>query len=189
VLKYYIGTKDCGISFTGSPTEDLDLRGYADAAWADDIDNRRSTGGFLFTLAGGPILWKSGRQPIVTLSSTEAEYVALTLAAKEAKFIGGLLADLQYGGPIFPVHIYEDNRPAIDISKRPFVDGRTKHIDVRYHFIRQEVDHGMISVEWVPTNQQVADGLTKALDRIKHERFVKQLNLVDCAEVIRTVSC
>ena len=105
-----------------------------DASHADHVDTRRSTGSYVFILAGNAISYKSGCQPIVTLSSTEAEYVALTLAAKEAIAVNHLLKELHYlhlpkDGP---VKIFKDNQPAIDLTKRPASsDGRTKYIKLR----------------------------------------------------------
>jgi hypothetical protein len=135
--------------------------------------------------AGGPVCWKSGRQPIVALSTTEAEYIAMTLAAKEAAAIRKLLDDLFYlGEDHHTIMLHEDNLPAIDLLSRTSSDGRTKHIDVRYHYIRQEVEKGAIKVAKVKTCDQVADGLTKALDRDRFGRFRLQIGVVDCASAI-----
>ena len=80
-----------------------------------------------------------------------------------------------------PVTLYEDNQPAIHITNGSAAEGRTKHIDARYHYIREKIADGTILVRWISTNEQVADGFTKPLDRFKHERFVQQLNMVDCS--------
>lgn len=179
VLRYMIATKNRGIMFQGG--NGFILEGYADSSWADDVDTRRSTGGMVFMLAGAPVLFKSGRQSIVTLSSTEAEYVQLTLAAKEANYLAGLLEELKYTN-VRPVTIYEDNQPAIDITNRAKTssDGRTRHIDTRFRYIQQELAAGNVIIKWIGTNAQAADGLTKALDKIKHAEFIKQLGMTDC---------
>lgn len=182
LLDYMVTTKTRGLLFQGGG--DMRLRSYTDASWADDTDTRRSTGGMVFKLAGAPVVFKSGRQTIVTLSSTEAEYVQLTLAAKEANAIAKLLDELGefYTAVVRPVTIYKDNQPAIDITNRTKTssDGRTKHIDTRFRYIQQELAAGNVVIEWVPTHEQAADGLTKALDKVKHAEFVQQLGLVDC---------
>lgn len=97
--------------------------------------------------------------------------MALTLAAKEANFLGNLLLDVGYDRPVFPITVYEDNRPAIDITKRgASIDSRTKHMQTRFYYIRQEIRDKRIVVEWISTNDQVADSFTKALDRVKFDR-------------------
>lgn len=131
------------------------------------------------------MLFKSGRQTIVTLSSTEAEYVQLILAAKEASYLAKLLEELQYTN-VRPITIYEDNQPAIDITNRAKTssDGRTKHIDIRFRYIQQELTAGNVEIKWIGTNKQAADSLTKALDKVKHAEFVRQLGLTDCTEAV-----
>lgn len=140
----------------------------------------------VFKLCGAPVLFKSGRQTIVTLLSTEAEYVQLTLAAKEASYLAKLLEELQYPN-VRPVTIYEDNQPAIDITNRAKTssDGRTKHIDTRFRYIQQELNAGNVTIKWISTNQQAADGMTKALDKVKHAEFVRQLGLADCTAAVQ----
>jgi len=162
----------------------LKLVGYSDASFGDDIDTRRSTCGYIFTLGLGPVSFKSGLQSIVAQSTTEAEYIAMTLAAKEAAALTRLLNELGIGDTT-PVTIYEDSQPAIDLLKRTAADGRTKHIDIRWHYIRQEVDLGHITVKKISTHEQVADGLTKTLDKVKFEQFKQQLGVVDCTNVIK----
>jgi hypothetical protein len=99
---------------------------------------------------------KSGRQPLVAQSTTEAEYIAMTLAAREAAALKNLLQEL--GVNQGPIAIYEDSQPAIDLLKRSAADGKSKHIDLRWHYIRQEVNNGHITVHKVRTNDQAADG-------------------------------
>jgi hypothetical protein len=185
VLEYLITTKARGMLFQGNGTGELQLMAFTDASWADDVDTRRSTGGMLFKLAGAPLFYKSGRQTVVALSSTEAEYIQLSLVAKEANYLMRLLDECGYKGKLRPLTIREDNKPAIDITKRSSTnDGRTKHIDLRYRFIQQEIALGNVEVTWISTHEQAADGLTKALDKVKHAEFVKQLGLVDCSQAI-----
>ncbi len=111
------------------------LIGYSDADWAGDQDDRRSTTGNVFLLGGGAVSWLSKKQSTVALSTAEAEYVALSQAAQECVWLRRLLSDL--GMDVSPVMILEDNQGAIAIAKNPVDHSRTKHIDIRYHYIRE----------------------------------------------------
>jgi hypothetical protein len=124
-----------------------------DASWADNSDDRRSTCGFLFKFGGGPVFWKSGRQSIIAISTTEAEYVAMSLAAREAVTLRRLVSKvLQEQHPA--IILYEDNQPVIYLlNKPPSANTRTKHMDVKYYFIRQEVNRGAITVVKIPTEK------------------------------------
>jgi transposase InsO family protein len=179
--EYLLATKNDGICLGGN---ELQLEGFVDASWADNSDDRRSTCGFVFKFGGGPVFWKSGRQSVIATSTTEAEYVAMSLAAREAAALRRLVSEvLQEKHPAIILH--EDSQPAIYLlNKPPGADTRTKHMDVKYHFIRQEVDRGAIAVVKIPTDKQAADGLTKSLDRIKHEQFKQLFGIVDCSEAI-----
>jgi hypothetical protein len=128
VLRYLNSTIKRGICLTRGTDNDLDLRCFMDAAFADDRVDRKSSNGYVFKLAGGPISWKSGKQPIVTLSLTEAEYVALTIAVKEAVYVRKLLVELHYPLSYQPVKIFEDNQPAINLTDQSDINGRSKHI-------------------------------------------------------------
>ena len=111
----------------------------------------------------------------------------MSLAAREAAALRRLVSEvLHEKHPAIVLH--EDNQPSIDLLKRPpGTDSRTKHIDVRYHFIRQEVERGIIAVVKIGTNLQAADGLTKPLDKIKHERFKALFGIVDCKDALASV--
>ncbi|KAI0997289.1 hypothetical protein K3495_g10897 [Podosphaera aphanis] len=134
--------------------------------------------------AGGLISWKSGRQPTVSQSTTEAEYIAAALAAKEAAYIASLADEFLFLKDIRPITIYGDNEASINLAHRPIIDGRTKHINVKYHYLRQEVNNGAIKLVWVPTKNQLADGLTKPLFQPSHENFCRLIGLVDCTDII-----
>jgi hypothetical protein len=123
-------------------------------------------------LAGRAISWSSKKQPSVALSSTEAEYIAGMHAAKEAIWLKQLVSEI-WKDQITnsPTTIYIDNQSAIAIAKNPEFHDRTKHIEVRHHFLRQQVDSNAIVLKYLPTDKQVADVLTKGLAREKHERF------------------
>ncbi|KAI1506958.1 Gag-Pol polyprotein [Pyrenophora tritici-repentis] len=155
----------------------LHLHGYSDASFADGED-RKSTSGYLFKLAGGTICHKSVKQKLVTTSTTEAEYVALTYAAKEATWLYRLLHQLGYNGTdTHPILIYGDNAPSIQLLHSEGHHERTKHVDIYYHYIKDQVRDGNLYVEHVRTHEMAADGLTKPLERQAHSRYLQQLGL------------
>ena len=119
------------------------LIGYSDADWGGDADDRHSTMGSLFLLAGGAISWMSKRQAVVALSTCEAEYIALSQAAQEAAWLQKLLSELKVSSHL--TVIMEDNQGAIAIANNPVSHSRTKHIDIRYNYIREAVQ-GVIDV-------------------------------------------
>jgi hypothetical protein len=170
ILRYLQGTIALGITFSEG-----DIQGFSDASFAEDPETRRSTSGYLFKLAGGPISWRSSRQELVTTSSTEAEYVGYSSAAKDAAWIQALLQELEI--PIKQIPLYVDNRSAIALAENSGYRARTKHIDVRYHYIRQQVQNGQIKLEYLPTAEMPADGLTKPLNTTLFRNFIKGLNL------------
>jgi hypothetical protein len=166
VLKYLKGTIDKGIIYRGhkDPDHSTSLIGYSDSDWGSDIDTRRSTTGYIFTLNSGAISWGSKLQPTVALSSAEAEYMAVSSAVQEGVHLRQLLGDLGYRLDE-PTTIYEDNMGCIALSNNPVFHKRTKHIDIRYHFVRERVESGVIEIKYLPTNQQLADIFTKPLSK------------------------
>ena len=152
-----------------------ELLGYTDANWARDND-RKSTGGYLYKLGGAAISWSSKRQNTIALSSCEAEYMAATEAAKEALWIRRLLNEFGYEGPK-QVTIQADNKSAIALAENPMHHGRTKHIEIRHHFIREKVTEGLIKLAFVPTKEEAADGLTKPLNGEGFTKFLNDLGL------------
>ena len=161
ILRYLQNTTSHGIGFKGS-SEPPTLVGYADSDFAGDTDDRRSTTGFIFMLCGGPVSWMSKKQSTVALSSTEAEYMAACEAAREAIFIRALLAELQLEQATATT-IFEDNQGCIALTKNPVHHSRTKHIDVRHHFVRTKVESGEVAFHYIPTTDMVADIFTKPL--------------------------
>ena len=152
-----------------------ELLGYTDANWARDND-RKSTGGYLYKLGGAAISWSSKRQNTIALSSCEAEYMAASEAAKEALWMRRLLNEFGYQGPQ-QVTIQADNKSAISLAENPMHHGRTKHIEIRYHFIREKVSEGLIKLTFVPTKEEAADGLTKPLGGEAFTKFIRDLGL------------
>ena len=139
-----------------------------DSSYADNPDTRKSTSAYLGTIGGNALVhWISKGQPIVTMSSTEAEYVALSDGSKETTFMTNLLGEL--GHLVLPSIISEDNTGAIFLTKNKQVGACTKHIDTRYHFVREKVTSGLLSVEYVNTLKNPADLLSKNVTQKIHD--------------------
>jgi hypothetical protein len=174
VLRYLKGTRDAHLFFPAASKPELQLQGYSDSDYAGDVATRRSTGGFIFFLGGAAISWRSKLQAGVALSSTEGEYVALSVAAQEAIYLRNLLKELGVCSDK-PTVIYEDNQAAIAIARSAQYHGRLKHVDVRAHFVRDQVQQGQILIEYCPTDKMVADIMTKPLPKPAHQYMTKCL--------------
>ena len=168
VLRYIKGTLNLGLKY--SKGETFKLVGYCDADWAGDNVDRKSTTGYLFMLSGAAITWRSTKQKTVALSSTEAEYMALGDAVKEILWLQQLLEHIGLKKTEPPI-IYEDNEGCRMLSSHPSHHHRTKHIDIRHHFIRDHVNQNHCKIVAISTNNMVADVLTKQLARPKFEKF------------------
>ncbi|XP_047319525.1 secreted RxLR effector protein 161-like [Impatiens glandulifera] len=154
IFRYLRGTSDIGLSY-GGDSQCL-VSGYSDSDYAGDVDSRRLMTGYVFTLGGSVVSWKATLQPTVTLSTTEAEYMALTEAAKEGIWLKGLVSDLGLHHDQAPV--YCDSLSAICLTNDQVHHERTKHIDVRYHFLRSE-KRIKVNKVWIADNP--ADMFTK----------------------------
>ena len=170
VLRYLRGTLTLGITYSGHVHDAMLLRGFSDSDWAGDMDTRRSTTGFVFMLSGGAVSWESKLQPTVAGSSTEAEYMAAYFAVQEALYLRELLGDMmlaQVGATV----IAEDNQGAIALANNAVWHKRTKHIATKYHFVRDRVATGEVRLDYIKTDDQAADMLTKALPAPALKRF------------------
>ena len=172
VLRYLRGTISLGLVYTQSTS--LELTGFSDASLNVDIDDGKSTTGYVFYLNASPISWCSCKQEIVALSSCEADFMAATEAAKQAIWIQELLGEV-IGNESRKVVIKVDNKSAIALTKNPVFHGRSKHIHRRFHFIRECVENDQVEVEHVPGTEQRADILTKSLGRVK---FIEMRKLI-----------
>lgn len=157
IIRYLIRTKDMSIVYDNN----TELVGYSDSDFAGDLDSRKSTTGYLFLMNGGPVTWTSRKQSTVALSTTESEYMAASDAAREILWIRQFLLDI--GRPQNTVSLKIDNQSAIKLIHNPVFHKRSKHIDVRYNFIREKVELEIIHIEYVESSYQLADFLTKAL--------------------------
>ena len=167
LLRYIQGTKSCSLTF--KPT-DGQLIGHVDADWANDPTDRRSTTGYIFTLGSAPISWKSRKQPTVALSSCEAEYMALSEATREALYLRKLTGSLNLIQTT-QTTIFCDNKGTLALTKSGAEQHqRTKHIDVRYHFVREQSE---VTFEHVPSCDNVADFLTKSLGTVQHKHLLR----------------
>lgn len=173
ILRYVRGTTDYKLIY--SRDDDNPISAFADSDWANDREDRKSTTGYLIKVFGNVVVWSSKKQQQVTLSSTEAEYVAACAAVQETLWIEKLLTDLDIEID-YPIEIYEDNFGCVMISKNPETK-RSKHIDVRFHFLRNLVWEGRYVLKQVSTDLQQADILTKGLSRQIFEKFVGLMSL------------
>ncbi|KAL8095832.1 hypothetical protein AgCh_036989 [Apium graveolens] len=164
ILRYLKGTKNYGLLYRSE--EDNKLVGFTDSDWAGCVDDRKSTSGYLFSLGTKAFSWSSRKQKTVALSSAEAEYVAATSAACEAIWLKRILADMQLQEDESTV-LYCDNISAIALIKNPVFHSRTKHIEIRHHFIRELVEDGELKILHCQTGEQIADVFTKPLPAYK----------------------
>ena len=162
VLRYIKGTSDVGLCYGGP---DFISTGYVDSDFAGDLDKRKSTTGFVFTLANGAVSWVSKLQSVVALSTTEAEYMAATQACKEAVWIQRLLEELGHKQECMT--LFCDSQSALHIARNPTFHSRTKHIGVHYHFVREKVEDGTIDMRKIHTKENPADYMTKAVNTDK----------------------
>jgi hypothetical protein len=172
IIKFVLDTKDYGLKIEPK-IEDADgswdITMFSDSDFGGDSDTRISVSGFCVFLLGVPICWKSKTQRSVTLSSSEAEFVALSEAAKEIKFIVQVLHSIGISVKI-PIIVRVDNVGAIFMAENVTTTARTKHVDIRYHFVREFVEDGFIRIIFVRTAENIADMFTKNVSGPIYER-------------------
>lgn len=176
VVRYLKGTIQYRIRYKKTGKS---IYAYSDADYANCKQDRRSYTGYVLILGGGPISWESKKQPTVALSSAEAEYMAITSAAKEIMFCRSILEELGFTDQVCgSTTLYSDNIGAIELSRKNGFSARTKHIDVRHHYIRALVEKELIKLDYVSTKDMLADVMTKGLGSILHKKNVSSL-LID----------
>jgi hypothetical protein len=174
IFRYLKGTRDLWLAYGGHRKE---LVGYADADGSMSED-RRAISGYAFMINGGAVSWSAKRQEIISLSTTESEYIAATYAAKEALWLRQIILQI-FGISLDATTLFSDNQSAIALTKEHQYHARTKHIDVRFHFIRWIIEDGKLRLIYCPTEEMVADVLTKALVSTKVKHFAIELGLVE----------
>ncbi|GAB2282271.1 hypothetical protein Dimus_039531 [Dionaea muscipula] len=193
IFRYLKGTLNYGLWYTSfssssavassfsSPAPvatEIALVGYSDSDWGGDVDCKRSTTGFLFCYGNTAFTWVSKLQPIVTLSSSESEYVAAASCVSHCLWLRQLMRELEME-QLQPTVVRVDNQSAIAIAKNPVYHDRSKHIDVRFHFLREAIARGDVELAYVRTQYQLADLMTKALGYQSFARLRSLLGLVD----------
>ncbi|KAK2451550.1 putative mitochondrial protein [Trifolium repens] len=173
ILKYVNGTCDYGMMY--SHCENSNLCGYCDADWVGSADDRKSTSGGCFFLGSNLISWFSKKQNCVALSTAEAEYIAAGSSCSQLVWMKQMLKEYDVEQDV--ITLYCDNLSAINISKNPVQRSKTKHIDIRHHFIRDLVENKVVTLEHVGTKDQVADIFTKALDAVQFENLRGKLGI------------
>lgn len=165
--------------------------GYTDSDWGGPLTgNRRSVSGYVFKLAGAPVMWRSQIQKTVALSSNESEYMAASDSARDGLWLRNLIRDIQLpqydlsGSSFPPLQLWLDNAGAQCMANDTFTTKRAKHVDVRYHFLRLNVNDGLIAVHHCPTTEQAADGLTKPLRYDGFQRFIRLAGLTTIAHAM-----
>jgi hypothetical protein len=165
LFRYLQGTKELKLVYSASDPDSFVT--FTDSDHGNgDKDGGKSTGGYMVRMGGAAVSWRSKLQPIVTLSTTEAEYVAAVEAGKEIKWMRNLMEE--FGSPLSAaLPLLCDNQSAISVAKNPDHHGRMKHLDLRFYWLRDEVERGSIAVSYIPTGENAADLLTKPLDKVK----------------------
>lgn len=176
IMRYLKGTSSFGLLYIRDTSlhTAVSFVGYSDADWAGDVDNRRSVSGYCYLLGSCLISWSSRKQSCVALSTAEAEYMALAHASQEAVWLRQLFEDLNFPQDSATL-IFEDNQAAITISKNNQISGRSKHIDIKFHFIREHIANDIINLSYCPTEKMLADIFTKGLCR---DKFLLIRNLI-----------
>jgi len=172
ILRYIAGTKNMGITY--SPDANPLLEVYSDASYAE-VGDRKSTSGNIYFLNGGPIDWFSKKQTTVSLSTTEAEYVALAVAAADCLYYRQFLRELGFNQEA-PTIVHEDNQSVIDIVKEGKESPRLRHLDVKYRFTHEKIVNKEIDLVYCPSKNMIADMLTKALNPQQHAHILELSN-------------
>eukprot|EP00253_Pinus_taeda_P013586 PITA_13586 len=178
LMHYFLGlegTVDYGLDYKQG--DGVRLVGYTDSDWASCAFDRKSTSGCCFGLGSAVVSWVSLKQQSIALSSAEVEYMAASLASCEAIWLCKMLFDL-FGPLLGPSVIYCDNHSCIKLTENPIFHDRSKHIGIKYHFISYHVQKGAVKLEYIPTDEQVADILTKALPRGNHVYLRDKMGVV-----------
>ena len=176
ILRYVAGTIGWGVKYCAGRGGKLELIGYSDSDMAGDKVDRRSTSGMIYFLSNGPVCWLSAKQKVVALSSCEAEYIAASTTATHGVWLSRLMEELLGFESEAPL-LFIDNKAAISLIKNPVLHDRSKHIEIRFHYIRECSEHGLIRIEFIRTEEQLGDIFTKSLARVKFEELRSKIGV------------
>ena len=180
ILRYLQGTQSLGIFYKVGGNDEL--LAYTDSDYAGGLDDRKSTSGYAFLLGGGVVSWMSKKQPVVSLSTTEAEFIATALCACQCVWVRRVLEHLDHRQAGATV-VFCDNVSTIKLSKNPILHGRSKHIDVRFHFLRDLCNDGVIELNYCDTRNQLVDIMTKPLKVENFQHLQSALGMVEQSDV------
>lgn len=184
IFRYLKFTQDYMLTYK-KDSKEASLYGYCDADWAGDEGDRRSCTGYVFIHQGGAISWNSRRQPTIALSTTEAEYMSLSSCTQEAMWLKQMQEEFWPHLSDTPVKIMCDNQSAIKLASAESYRSRSKHIDIRHHFVRDKLQSKKIVVEYIQTNDMVADALTKGTPQTKLEYCSSKMGLWPREDVVK----
>lgn len=182
IVKYLKGTRNIKLKLGPSIRDSHEINAFSDSDWAEDRMDRKSTSGILCKLNGAAVLWKSKKQTIVAMSSAEAEFVALSETVKELVWIKRLC---ECFGVIQtnPIKVFTDSQSAMAMIVKQKFGNRTKHIDTKYHHVKDEVSNKTVELIYVPTDKNVADVLTKPLGKNKLKQFREMMGFTSDHEI------
>ena len=177
IFKYLKGSTKRGLYFRGGRKRNMRLNAYSDSDFANDVQTRRSTTGYILKLNGNVICWGSRKQCTVALSTTEAEYIAASVTVQEIIWAKRLISELLRSDREILTKLFVDNQSAIKLIKNPQFHRRTKHIDVRHHFIREKYKEKCFELNYIESKRQQADIFTKALPIVAFENLCKVIGI------------
>lgn len=174
VIRYLKYTVNFGLCYSSNNDSrfKIDLKAYVDSDYASDINDRKSVSGFVILINNNVVGWCSKKQSVVAQSSSESEFLAMSACMSECLFLSHMLEEILMS--VYPIYVYEDNQGCIKMA-HTYETKRTKHIDVKHHFVKDMVNEGKFKIVYVPTNEQLADIMTKALPLGKFEHFRNKL--------------
>jgi hypothetical protein len=181
VLRYIRGTLDCGILFPSADRgKECRLVAYTNSSWCGDAEDRKSTACYMFMLGGAPIAWSSKKESVVALSSCEAEYIAASLCACQAIWLMNLI-DEMIGEDHGAIEMKIDNVSAINLAKNSIAHGKSKHIEMRFHYLREQVTNGKFILQHCRSEDQIANIMTKAVQTEVFKRLRDMMGLYSLA--------